>query len=288
MSEWIAEMQKNLNLNSIHIMVTPSATTKKNFLYAQETGYLERSKETVRREHLDSYLLLCVINGKGQLIYDGSTYQLKECSIFFIDCKKTFQYHVLNEKGWTVVYLYFNGRQAQIYYNISTKHKTPVFKANNKDMITSRFWQIIDLHQKKNKYAELLTSMHITRILTELCIFGEENVVFEVDFPYYIKQVFHHLNHYYEEKISLDMLSELYSVNKYHLERTFKRCSGVTLAEYLITTRINKAKELLHFSEKSIEEIAAMLGFYSAGHFIKQFNRREHITPLAYKKQCTK
>lgn len=280
-------MHESMSSEFVRLVITPSDIARKGFLYAQETGFLEKSLQTVELDHLDSFLLLFVHTGKGKLIYEKKEYQLQAGNIFFIDCKNHFKYYPTTKEGWKALYLYFNGNEARFYYNIISKGEFQILNVINEYQITSRFWQIIDLHRKKSKFAELLTSLHIIRLLTELCMFSNDSAILDVEFPEYINKVFNHIDHYYDEKISLDMLSELYSVNKYHMAREFKRCSGTTINEYVIIVRINKAKELLHYTEMSVGEIADELGYYSSGHLIKQFRKREHITPLAYRKQWT-
>lgn len=276
---------ENITLESMHVMVAPSDIARESFLYAKETGHLYYSAYPVASNYVDGYLIVYIVNGQGNLIYQKKEYSLQRDNILFIDCRKPFQLNAIKNTTWTILYLHFNGSQAHSYYNIATSGKRHVFKVINNISITSRFWQIIDLTRKKDKDAELLTNLHITRIFTEICMLRDDTVVPEVEYPLFITRIFHHLNQYHDEKISLDMLSELYSVSKYYLVREFKRYSGVTLSEYLTTIRVNKAKALLHNTEKNVNEIAAMLGFYNAGHFIKQFRVREHMTPIVYRNQ---
>jgi AraC-like DNA-binding protein len=109
----------------------------------------------------------------------------------------------------------------------------------------------------------------------------------DFEYPEYINDIFHRIDHFYNKKYTLDKLAKLYSINKFHLAREFKKYSGTTLNEYLITTRIDRAKQFLRYSKKSIEQIAQEVGFYNSSHFIKMFHTREHITPLSYRKQWT-
>ena len=151
----------------------------------------------------------------------------------------------------------------------------------------SLFWQIIALHKKKDSHAEHLTSFHITRILAEICLLKNNDYISDFEYPEYINDIFHRIDHFYNKKYTLDKLAKLYSINKFHLAREFKKYSGTTLNEYLITTRIDRAKQFLRYSKKSIEQIAQEVGFYNSSHFIKMFHTREHITPLSYRKQWT-
>lgn len=265
--------QEGMSAESIRLIVSPSNIARKTFLFVQEAGYLEvDSSYSVSLGKLDSFLLLDVVEGEGELIYEDHEYHLKADDMVFIDCKNFHKYYTRDT--WNVLYLYFNGKIARDYYSLLSKDKVSIFKIQNSKTMGSLFWQIITLHKKYNGHAEHLTSLHITRILTEMCMFCDNELVLDTEYPVFVNDVFHHIDHFYYEKITLEMLSQLYSVSKFHLAREFKRCSGTTIKEYLATTRINRAKALLRYSNDSIEQIADKVGFYSSSHFIKQFHRR--------------
>uniref|UniRef100_UPI003568068E helix-turn-helix transcriptional regulator n=1 Tax=Cohnella sp. TaxID=1883426 RepID=UPI003568068E len=70
----------------------------------------------------------------------------------------------------------------------------------------------------------------------------------------------------------------------YHLSKEFKCYTGFSPNEYLIHTRITRAKELLRFTDMPVAEIALSVGVDNVSHFINLFRDRETMTPLAYRK----
>jgi len=56
----------------------------------------------------------------------------------------------------------------------------------------------------------------------------------------------------------------------------------------LILARINRAKNLLLYENKSVEETAAALGYRNVTHFIRQFHDRTGLSPAAYRKAGSK
>ena len=289
-AEWrIIMPTKKMHNDSARLKITPSQTAKKMFLYPQEIGYLNvDSSYIVSHDYLDSYLLLYVLSGKGKAFYKNNEYSLEYRDLLFVDCKNFHKFHALDKNGWYVLYMYFNGKQASGFYDMIVKNKMPVFKIKSKKTIHAYFWDIINQHKKKSKNAEVLSSLHITRILTEICLLNDEELDSDVEFPDFIDKVFHYIYKHYNQKITLDILAKKFGVSKYHLLREFKRCSGTTINEYILTTRMNKAKSLLRDTDKSVGEISDEIGFCNPSHFIKQFHSREHITPLSYRKQWAK
>lgn len=67
----------------------------------------------------------------------------------------------------------------------------------------------------------------------------------------------------------------------YHLFRSYLGC---TLGEYILSQRINAAKEYLKTNEYTIDQVATRAGFSSGSYFCKQFKKQTGMTPLHYRK----
>ena len=64
----------------------------------------------------------------------------------------------------------------------------------------------------------------------------------------------------------------------------FKKVFGKTTIALIIDARIEKAKNLLKATDRSIKDIAYETGFCNASSFIRFFKRHKGITPLQYRK----
>jgi AraC-like DNA-binding protein len=91
-----------------------------------------------------------------------------------------------------------------------------------------------------------------------------------------------------KESISLDDISQLFNISKYHLVRLFKKIYGVTPMHYFMIIKIEEAKKFLTFSDLNVTEIAYMLGFESVHSFSRSFSNLEGISPSMYRKELTK
>ena len=89
----------------------------------------------------------------------------------------------------------------------------------------------------------------------------------------------------FSENISLTSLAKRYFVHPVYLQRIFKKETGMSPAEYLLSLRMKQAKMHLISDNISIEEIACKTGFCNASYFIKVFKTAEGITPRAYREQ---
>lgn len=274
---------------AIQVTSSPSIFAQETLFYTTDTEYIKNRAEGKTGEgRQKGYLLLYVIDRHGTLEYKGNVYPLAPHNVILIDCARPYRCLPAEESGWEILSCFFNGISAPGYSKYISDHSSrPVFSIDNRKTVLSLFWQVHSLHGKNADYSEILISMNITRILTEICMFHLSEPVQSAEYPDVINCVFYHLNNYYMQKITLDGLAEKFFVNKHYLMREFKRCAGKTVMQYLTEVRIAKAKNLLRYSAKSIEEIAAETGFCHATHLIRTFRKTEQVTPLFYRKQWT-
>ena len=94
-----------------------------------------------------------------------------------------------------------------------------------------------------------------------------------------------YLDEHYTGKIALDDLSEHFFINKFYLSKIFKETYGTTVNNYLISKRITRAKQLLRFTDMTVDEVGAAVGMGDANYFSRMFRKVEGISPREYRKQ---
>lgn len=70
------------------------------------------------------------------------------------------------------------------------------------------------------------------------------------------------------------------------LSRIFKSSIGISLFEYITSSKVKYAKHVLLKSDKSVKEISFMLGFESESSFVSFFKRHTGIAPGTFRKQA--
>ncbi|MCD8068357.1 MAG: cupin domain-containing protein, partial [Lachnospiraceae bacterium] len=92
----------NSLVQSSRIIYTPSMFARANLLYLQEIGSLKAiSPHTSGRADLSSYLFFIVLEGSGELTYDGVLYLLSAGDCVFINCKNPYS-QGSSEDLWTL------------------------------------------------------------------------------------------------------------------------------------------------------------------------------------------
>lgn len=92
------------------------------------------------------------------------------------------------------------------------------------------------------------------------------------------------LNFRYEISLN-ELAAHKYFLNSSYLSRLFKSETGMNFSKYLITYRMERAKELLKNTVFKINEIADYVGYNDTSYFIHTFRRLYQMTPEQYRAQ---
>ena len=93
-----------------------------------------------------------------------------------------------------------------------------------------------------------------------------------------------YIDAHFKEDITLDTLSELTFLNKYHIVHAFKQYKGISPINYMIQKRIQEAKVLLSTTNLQISEISIIIGFTSQSYFAQAFKKATGISPIQFRK----
>lgn len=84
------------------------------------------------------------------------------------------------------------------------------------------------------------------------------------------------------ERLSLSMVANIFSVSPNHLSQLFKKYNDCGFSEYITQTKIEESKKLLKQSNLKIYEVADQLGFENAFYFSKVFKKVTGVSPREY------
>jgi len=102
-----------------------------------------------------------------------------------------------------------------------------------------------------------------------------------------IASVINYIRNNISADLSCKALSSHFFINRNQLSARFKKETGKTLNEFITHERIQRAKNLLTNTDKSLSEIASYLGFSSQSYFHTVFKRLTGQTPKEFRKQTS-
>ncbi len=102
--------------------------------------------------------------------------------------------------------------------------------------------------------------------------------------PWQMRRVTEYLRTHLRDDTALETLSDMVSLSRSYFCRAFKASTGLPPHQWLLKTRIERAKELLVEGTISLAQIALLIGFADQAHFTRMFTRTVGQSPGAWQK----
>lgn len=99
-----------------------------------------------------------------------------------------------------------------------------------------------------------------------------------------VAQCLDYIYNHLHEPITLSGLSELCGLSASYLSTQFKREMGRSVSQYIMSKKMEAARNMLKYSDYTYAEISAILNFSSQSHFTNAFKRHTGQTPAAYRR----
>lgn len=101
-------------------------------------------------------------------------------------------------------------------------------------------------------------------------------------------EMLRYIETHFNENLTLSALAKKCFYSPKYFSRVFKERYGITVSEYIQKKRMEKGRELLENTDRTVEEISSMVGYCDATHFYKYFKRFYGITPKEHRKNKAK
>jgi AraC-like DNA-binding protein len=101
-----------------------------------------------------------------------------------------------------------------------------------------------------------------------------------------IKNVITEMIHYSEEVPKMnysDFISQKLNYDYTYLSNLFSEVKGITIQQFIIVHKIERAKELLLYDELNLTEISYKLNYSSVAHLSNQFKKITGLSPTHFK-----
>lgn len=176
------------------------------------------------------------------------------------------------------------------YSLTNNEHQIKLYEIMNftkdKEIILTYFNKLIEeIENKEFNYEIICKSIlnlfitHIIRSTTSLLFIEESQEKLNLE----CIKIKNYIDSHYAQNITLDFLSNLTYMNKFHLVHTFTKQIGLSPINYAINKRILEAKNLLATTGYSIRDIASIVGFSNSSYFSQMFKKVAGITPKNYR-----
>jgi len=276
---------------------------KKNYNSNYELLYISKSKfenDWHSTAHFHPFTeIFFITNGKGAFHLNDTVVNVNKWDLIIINpnCLHTeksslsdvpLEYVVLGVDNLLLNFpesysLTNNEQQIKLYKTINF--------SKDKDLILNYFNQLInEVENKESNYELVCKSIltlfvtHIIRSTTSLLFIEESHEKLNLE----CVKIKNYIDAHYSQNITLDFLSDLSYMNKFHLVHTFTKQIGVSPINYVINKRIQEAKNLLSTTSYSIRDIASIVGFANSSYFSQMFKKVTGMSPKSYRIENSK
>ena len=87
-----------------------------------------------------------------------------------------------------------------------------------------------------------------------------------------------------QQKWNVDMMAADVNMSRSYFQHIYREFFGVSCISDVISSKIEKAKELLTETSCTVSQVAAMCGYENEEHFMRQFKKLVGVTPTRFRK----
>ena len=268
------------------LVVSAEPENKEHLPYVQELGdFIAHEKYFTTREGLPSYLIKYTLSGEGRLLYKGQDEYLPPGCFYWIDCQNHQHYHTSERtRQWRVLWVHFyGGESTYLYQKFLSANGGNIGRLPANSTIVPNLYALLDLYRNASASgADVRAAALLLQIMAE-CIDSAECKQDDLQ-SRYVRQIQDYICAHYRERITLDVLANEISLNKFYLQKLFLQRTGQSPGEFLTGIRVNHAKELLRMTQKSVSAVALETGIENTSYFIRVFKTRENVTPAEFRR----
>lgn len=98
-----------------------------------------------------------------------------------------------------------------------------------------------------------------------------------------IEKICKYLEAHYTEDISLEEAASMIGFSSFYFTKLMKEYMNMSYVDYITSLRVEKAKELLEKTDRTVKDVGIAVGYENANYFTRVFKRIEGIAPSQYK-----
>lgn len=272
---------------SLWLRATPGAAVLAQPFYCTEAGHFYgRSRFATARTDKESYILFYTVAGAGLIEQDAQQVELPAGSALLLNCRTPQSYCTApGQESWQHYWVHLDGAGvANMAETLLPQNRLTPVRVSGWEM-QPLFESIFAEWDRGTVAAQIETGLTLHRMLALLAVrllAGDASRSNRA----LIEQATGYIRAHYAEPLSLDALLAQTPVSKSWFLRLFRQHTGTTPYNFLLSTRITRAKELLVLTDFAVSEIAHQVGFGDESNFSTRFTAMVGQSPQQYRKSA--
>lgn len=272
---------------SLWLRATPGAAVLAQPFYCTEAGHFYgRSRFATARTDKESYLLFYTVAGAGLIEQGVQQVELPAGSALLLNCRTPQSYCTApGQQSWQHTWVHLDGAGvANLAETLLPQNRLTPVRVSAWEM-QPLFDTIFAEWDRGTVAAQIETGLTLHRMLALMAarlLAGDASRSNRA----LIEQATGYIRAHYAEPLSLDALLAQMPVSKSWFLRLFRQYTGTTPYNFLLSTRITRAKELLVLTDFAVSEVAHQVGFGDESNFSTRFTAMVGQSPQQYRKSA--
>lgn len=262
---------------------SPSPTAKKLYFYPTSAGhfYCENNYRLVRKNY-NSLLVTHIIDGSFTFLLEGQSVTAKKGETVILNCFKPHEYYT--EDHMESIWVHFSGPNCVEWYQQIVQSNGNLITSGDSERIQKILFRLFDGISTDNRPSEAEMSLELYKLMTALVSPAQIAHKNAPDYEENIQEAKKYVLNHLTEKIAVGDIAASVHMSASHFSRIFKQQTGFSPYDFVLVSRLNRAKDYLQKTNRTVSEIAYEVGFNSESHFIYFFTSNVGISPRKFRK----
>lgn len=230
-------------------------------------------------------VLQLTLGGRGELQYEGATYELTAGSIFVIEVPHNHVYYLPEDSAeWEFVFVCFSGSEFLRLFQSFTDLTGPLFFASEYPQVVSFFRQTFTTLTQGHDDEFVLSGLLYTLLMNTISQYYANKAQQQTHKNHYIAFTEDYCKKHLAEPFAIEQIADELGISRNHLAREFKRWNNLSISDYLESLRMEQAIPLLFSTNQPISEISVACGYTDVNYFCRVFKKNFNNSPGQYRK----
>lgn len=258
-----------------------------DFINLLQVGWDKCSPGYSYSHYRDMYIVHFVRSGSGTVETNGKRYVLSQNEAFIVRPNELMVQTTDNSQPWELFFFAFNGTFAKEIVE-KTVFKNNTVSVSIQDDALPQLIIDIAAELNENPRHDIRTLEFLFKLLSHFDD-TRDHIYSPPDNnnPYqkYIAAVQEYIQFNYSKSIKISELADQLNISRSHIYRIFKKYTGSSIEDYLVSVRINAARSLLSDTDLPTASIASLVGYAYYSTFFKIFKLHTGVTPKQYREE---
>lgn len=238
-------------------------------------GIIHKQFLPAKQNGRGSDAFIYIIEGETVYRFEDGEFSVKAGDVLFLAKNGVYSMDVQSE-AYRFIFADFD-------FSSAAPCKCEVFAMQNSRVIESMFRRMLEKWRQKRTAAEEDCLAILYSVYAEI-IRGENSAYMPNSKRVRLESAVQYISeNFTNEDLTVESVASAALMSESHFRRLFKIAYRVSPIKYINLMRIERAKELIRYTNESFSDIAAAVGFANLYYFSRMFKKEVGCTPSEYK-----